>query len=519
MSSILIDKSENTKRIAKNTILLYFRTMFTMFVTLFTSRVILNTLGVNDYGIYNVVGGFVTMFAVFSSSLSNAISRFITYELGHGDKRKLNVIFCTGVNVQVVMSLIIFILCEIIGVWFLNCQMSVPVDRIYAANWVLQLCMLTFCINLISVPYSAVITAHEKMDVFAYISILEVLLTLGAVYLLSISPIDKLISYALLLLLVKLFIRFIYGIYCERHFEECKYKFVFDKVLLKEMSTFAGWNFFGNSAYLFNNQGVNMLINIFFGVAVNAARGVAGQVDAAVKMFVGNFMTAVNPQITKSYAAGDMTYMHLLIYRSAKLSGYLLLFLAIPVFLEADEILYMWLKTVPDYTSVFVRILIISSFFDTVFSSPMVTAVNATGRIKKYQIWVTSIGCLVFPISWIVFKFGAEAWSTYVVYGIIYLILVFVRIFLLRGLINLDPWDFIKKVMLPYFPVVCLSFIAPMFVVYFMKEGIIRLLITCVVSLISTSAIVYTIGLNTSERIFIYDKLLKRFTKSNTISL
>lgn len=262
-----------------------------------------------------------------------------------------------------------------------------------------------------------------------------------------------------------------------------------------------------------------MLINIFFGVAVNAARGVAGQVDAAVKMFVGNFMTAVNPQITKSYAAGDMTYMHLLIYRSAKLSGYLLLFLAIPVFLEADEILYMWLKTVPDYTSVFVRILIISSFFDTVFSSPMVTAVNATGRIKKYQIWVTSIGCLVFPISWIVFKFGAEAWSTYVVYGIIYLILVFVRIFLLRGLINLDPWDFIKKVMLPYFPVVCLSFIAPMFVVYFMKEGIIRLLITCVVSLISTSAIVYTIGLNTSERIFIYDKLLKRFTKSNTISL
>ena len=193
------NKSENTKRIARNTILLYFRTLFTMFVTLFTSRVILNTLGVDDYGIYNVVGGFVAMFAVLSSSLSNAISRFITYELGRGDKNKLNIIFCTGVNIQLGMSLIIFFVCEAIGVWFLNCEMNIPVDRLYAANWVLQLCMVTFCINLISVPYTAAITAHEKMDAYAYISILEVLLTLGAVYLLAVSPIDKLISYTTLI--------------------------------------------------------------------------------------------------------------------------------------------------------------------------------------------------------------------------------------------------------------------------------------------------------------------------------
>lgn len=502
--------SENSKRIVRNTMLLYFRTLFTMLVTLYTSRVILNTLGIDDYGIYNVVGGFVAMFAVLSSSLSNAISRFITFELGHGDKQKLNLIFCTGVNIQIGMSFLILVMCEVIGVWFLNCEMSIPIDRLYAANWVLQFCVFTFCINLISVPYNAAIVAHERMDAYAYISILEVLLTLCAVYLLVVSPIDKLIAYSILLFLVKLLIRFIYGIYCGQNFEECKYHFVFEKSILKEMSSFAGWNFLGNTAYLFNTQGVNMLMNIFFGVTVNAARGIASQVDAAVKMFVGNFMAAVNPQITKSYAAGDMNYMHMLIYRSSKLSGYLLLYFAIPVFLEADKILYIWLKTVPDYTATFLRILIITSFFDTVFSSSMVTAANATGRIKKYQVIVTVIGCLVFPISWLVFLWGGSVWSTYIVYGIIYFILVFFRLFLLKGLINLNPYDFIKKVMLPYLPVIFLTFIAPILVVYFMPEGIVRLLLTCVVSVISTSVVVYTIGLTTDERAFIKDKILKK---------
>ena len=505
--------SDNTKRIARNTILLYFRTLFTMVVTLYTSRVILNTLGVDDYGIYNVVGGFVAMFAVLSSSLSNAISRFLTYELGHGDKNKLNLIFCTGVNIQIGMSLLIVVVCEAIGIWFLNYEMSIPTERIYAANWVLQLCMLTFCINLISVPYNAAIIAHEKMDAYAYISILEVLLTLGVVYLLVISPIDKLIAYSILLFFVKLLIRFIYGIYCGRNFEECKYHLVFEKSILKEMSGFAGWNFFGNAAYLFNTQGVNMLMNIFFGVAVNAARGVAAQVDAAVKMFVGNFMTAVNPQITKSYASGDLSYMHMLIYRSSKLSGYLLLYFAIPVLLEADEILYLWLKNVPDYTAVFLKILIVTSFFDTVFSSPMVTAVNATGKIKKYQIIMTLVGCLVFPVSWIVFKMGGSAWTTYVVYGIIYFVLVFIRLFLLRGLINLDPFDFIKKVMLPYIPVVCLSVVAPLLSTILLEQNVLRLLVTCIVSVVSTTTIVYTLGLTKSERALIYEKFIKRIIK------
>jgi len=497
------NKSENTKRIAKNTIHLYVRTLFTMFVTLYTSRVVLNTLGIDDYGIYNVVGGFVAMFAVLSSSLSNAISRFLTYELGHGDKNRLNLIFCTGVNIQIGMSLLIVVVCEAIGIWFLNCEMSIPADRLYAANWVLQLCMLTFCVNLISVPYNAAIIAHEKMDAYAYISILEVLLTLGVVYLLVMSPIDKLITYSILLFLVKLFIRFVYGIYCGRKFEECKYHIVFEKSILKEMSGFAGWNFFGNSAYLFNTQGVNMLMNIFFGVAINAARGIAAQVDAAVKMFVGNFMAAVNPQITKSYAAGDLSYMHMLIYRSSKLSGYLLLYFAIPVILEADEILYIWLKIVPDYTATFIRILIITSFFDTVFSSSMVTSVNATGHIKKYQIIVTTIGCLVFPLTWLAYYLDGAVWATYIVYGIVYFVLIFIRSYILKGLIDFHPFDFIKKVMLPYLPVILFSFIPPILIVYYIPEGFVRLVATSVVSFLSTSVVVYFIGLTKSEKLFV----------------
>lgn len=503
------DNSANSKRIAKNTLLLYFRTLFTMFVSLYTSRVILQTLGVEDYGVYNVVGGFVTMFSILSGSLSNAISRFITFELGHGDKEKLNKIFCTGLNIQIAMAVLTVLVCEIIGIWFVNTQMSIPEGRYYAANWVFQFCILTFCVNLINVPYNAVIIAHEKMDAYAYISILETLLVLGVVYLLAISPIDKLIAYSIFLFLVRLLIRVIYGYYCGKNFEECKFRLVFEKDILKEMSGFAGWNFFGNTAFMLNTQGVNMLMNIFFGVTVNAARGIASQVEAAVKMFVGNFMTAVNPQITKSYASGDISYMHSLIYRSSKLSGYLLLFFAIPVLLEADEILCIWLNTVPEYTSIFVRILIISSFFDTVFCSPMVTAVNATGHIKRYQIWVTLIGCLVFPLTWIAFELGAAAWATYVIYGIIYLILIFVRLFFLHGLIRLNPWDFIKKVMLPYILVVLLAFIAPALVVCFLNEGIIRLLVTCTVSVFWTTAIVYSIGLTKSERKFIYDKFLK----------
>ena len=308
------ETSANNKRIAKNTLLLYVRTLFVMLVTLYTSRVVLNTLGVSDYGIYNVVGGVVAMFSVISVSLSSSISRFITYELGHGDFDKLKRIFSTSINIQVGISLVILVLAEVFGVWFLNTKMNIPAERMTAANWVLQCSLLSFIIGLISVPYNACIIAHERMSAFAYISILEVVLKLAVVYMLLVSPYDKLATYAVLLVVVALIVRLTYGQYCKRHFEESRYRFVHDKSLIKEMTGFAGWSFFGNGAYMLNTQGVDMLINIFFGVTFNAARGVATQVQNAVMQFVNNFTVAVNPQITKSYASGEREYMYKLVF-------------------------------------------------------------------------------------------------------------------------------------------------------------------------------------------------------------
>ena len=283
------ESSSNNKRIAKNTLLLYFRTFLLMAITLYTSRVVLATLGVDDYGIYNVVGGFVAMFSVISGALSSAISRFITFELGHGDKDKLSRIFSTSVNIQILLGILILILGETVGIWFLNNRMNIPIERMTAANWVLQCSLISFTINLISVPYNAAIIAHEKMKAFAYVSILEAVLKLAIVYLLLVSDTDKLILYAILHVFVALSIRLVYGIYCNRNFSECRYHLVYDKSLLKEMSGFAGWNFLTNGAYILNTQGVNLLINIFFGVAINAARGIVAQIDSAIMQFVNSF--------------------------------------------------------------------------------------------------------------------------------------------------------------------------------------------------------------------------------------
>lgn len=499
--------SDNNKRIAKNTLLLYVRMLFTMAVSLFTSRVILNTLGVEDYGINNVVGGIVTMFSVLSGSLSSSISRFITFELGKGNIERLKTIFSTGVNIQLGMSVLIIIIAEAVGIWFLNTKMNIPTDRMVAANWVFQCAILTFVLNLLSVPYNAAIIAHEKMSAFAYISVVEVSLKLIIVYMLMISPFDRLETYAVLLLLVGAVIRFIYGYYCKRHFEECTYHFVFDKPVLKEMTGFAGWNFLGNGAYMLNTQGVNILMNLYFGVAVNAARGVATQVDAALKQFVNNFTTAVNPQITKSYAQGDLDYMHKLVCRSAKFSAFLMMFFAVPIILETNTILTIWLKTVPDYAVIFLQWIIISSFMDTVLANSLVTSMFATGKIKRYQIIVTTVGCLVFPLSWIAFKLGFEPQVGYIVYFIIYTILLFVRLYLLKDMVKLPVMMYIREVLYKLAPVIVVGFTIPGILILTMDAGWLRLILVCLLSVLVTAASEYFIGLSNKEKDFVAEKI------------
>lgn len=499
--------SDNNKRIAKNTLLLYVRMLFTMAVSLFTSRVILNTLGVEDYGINNVVGGIVTMFSVLSGSLSSSISRFITFELGKGNIERLKTIFSTGVNIQLGMSVLIIIIAEAVGIWFLNTKMNIPTDRMVAANWVFQCAILTFVLNLLSVPYNAAIIAHEKMSAFAYISVVEVTLKLIIVYMLTISPFDRLKTYAVLLLCVGAVIRFIYGYYCKRHFEECTYHFVFDKPVLKEMTGFAGWNFLGNGAYMLNTQGVNILMNLYFGVAVNAARGIATQVDAALKQFVNNFTTAVNPQITKSYAQGDLDYMHKLVCRSAKFSAFLMMFFAVPIILETNTILTIWLKTVPDYAVIFLQWIIISSFMDTVLANSLVTSMFATGKIKRYQIIVTTVGCLVFPLSWIAFKLGFEPQVGYILYFIIYTILLFVRLYLLKDMVKLPVMMYIREVLYKLAPIIVVGFAIPGILILTMDAGWLRLILVCLLSVLVTAASEYFIGLSNKGKNFVAEKI------------
>lgn len=503
---MLNQTSDNNKRIAKNTLLLYFRMLFMMVVSLYTSRVILNALGVEDFGIYNVVGGVVAMFTVISGSLSAAISRFITYELGKGDQSKLNKIFSASVTIQLLLSLIIVVLIESVGVWFLNAKMTIPADRVTAANWVLQFSIITFVINLISVPYNAAIIAHERMSAFAYISILEAIGKLAIAFFIMWSPIDKLIYYAILMCTVAVIVRLTYGHYCKKHFTECTYHFHWDKDILKQMFGFAGWNFIGASSVVFRDQGGNIILNIFFGPTVNAARGIANQVNTAITGFVQNFMTALNPQITKSYASGDGEYMMTLIFQGARLSFYMLLLLSLPVLINTHYILVIWLKIVPEHAVLFVRLILIFAMCESI-SNPLITAMLATGKIRNYQIVVGGLQLLNLPLSYICLKTGFVPESILVVAIIISLACLFARLYMLRGIIGLSSILYMKNVFLNVLVVALLSAIIPYMLFCYMKETFFSFIIITLIAVLCTLVVEFYIGCNQKERFFVLPQI------------
>lgn len=423
----------NTKNIAKNTIFLYLRSIIVMAVGIYTSRVVLQTLGVDDYGVYNVIGGFVAMFSILSASLVNASQRFISYEMGKA-KPQTNRIFCGTLSIHLLLALIVFVAFETFGIWFLNTQLNIDPDRMNAANWVFQCSVLTFCINLISVPFNASIIAHERMNIFAYISIYEAFAKLGIVYLLWMSGYDKLILYALLMLAVSISLQTIYWAYCKRHFQECSFHFVVDKPLFKDMLGFIGWNFIGSTVGILVTQGISILINLFFGVALNAARGVVEHANGAINTFVTNFMTALNPQITKSYSAKDFEYMNDLMCRGAKFASILYWFLALGIFVEAEEILKIWLVEVPPYASLFLRLTIICSIFQSL-SHTLYIGMLATGNIKKYQIVMGIIYAGSFVLCYVFFEIGLGPEFGYVSTLLAYTIAVFARLKLLNQMI------------------------------------------------------------------------------------
>lgn len=502
-------QSENIKRIAKNTLLLYIRMLFGMLVSLYTSRVILNTLGVEDYGIYNVVGGVVAMFSIISNSLSVAVSRFLTFELGTGNRNKLQRIFSTSLIIHIALAIIILVAAESIGVWFLNTRMNIPADRMYAANWVLQCSILSFMFNLVSVPYNALIVAHERMKVFAYIGILDVLLRLAVVLSLAymFDGADKLITYSLMLVCVGIFLQGVYVVSCREYFEECRFQRTVDRALLKEMTGFAGWNFIGASSSILKEQGVNIVLNIFGGPSLNAARGIAAQVNSAISGFVSNFMIALNPQITKLYASGEYGYMISLIYRGARFSFYMLLFLSLPIILNTHYVLMLWLNIVPEHVVWFVRLVLISAMCESI-SNPLITAMLATGNIRNYQIIVGGLQMMNLPVSYVLLRMGFFPEVVLVVAIVISLCCLFARLILLRGMINLSARSYLLHVLGNVLVVSVLSLVFPWGVSGYLKDDFTGFLLSCLVSMVNTGFVIYYIGCTRSERLFIKGKIV-----------
>jgi len=504
-----MSNTENNRRIARNTAMLYFRMFLTMGVSLYTSRIVLNTLGIEDFGIYNVVGGVVMMFSFLNASMSSATQRFLSFELGKNDFVQLKKVFSMSVNIHAIIAVAVLILAESIGLWFLNAKLVIPVERMEAANWVYQFSILSFMVTIMSVPYNATIIAYERMKIYAYVSIVEVVLKLIVVFALVWIGFDKLKMYSILIFCVTALIWMIYRIYCGRNFKITNYKFFWEKSLFKTLMDYAGWNLFGNVASVAMGQGVNILLNLFFGPVVNAARGIAFQVRGAIYGFVTNFQMAMNPQIIKSYAADDIKYMHQIIFQGAKYSFFLLFMLSLPILLETEIILKLWLKIVPEYTVIFTRLVLINILIDSI-SGPLRTAAQASGKIKKYQAIIGGLLLLILPISYIFLKMGFPPQITLYVSISISIVALFARLWILQPLVQISIGKFIKEVISVALLVTLTAIIVPLILRLRMDQGLIRFLIVSIIAFCSTTTFIYLIGLNRQEKQFV----IRRFNKT-----
>ena len=495
--------SESNKRIAKNTVLLYVRTLFSQLLALYTSRKILEIIGVEDFGIYNVVGGVVVMLTFLNGSMGVATQRYLTIELGKNDMHAYNKTFSMACIIHIAMALLIFVAAETLGFWFLNTYLNIPSERMFAANWVYQASILAVMLGIVQTPYNASLMAHERMGVYAYVGMGESILRLLIVFLLLIITYDRLISYAFLLLGVQLISALIYRIYCIRHFEECKFRWVWDKNLFRSMLGFTGWNLFGTIAWILKDQGNNMLMNIFGGPMINAARGVSYQVSNAVQNLVNGFGTAVNPQLIKNYASEDKKGLYKLMFSSSRISFFLLLLIALPVMIEIPYLLHLWLVEVPEYTILFTRIILLEALFNTL-SGPLITSLLATGNIKWYQIVVGSIMLLNVPVSYLLLKLGFSIETPLIVSLVIILVSIGARFWFCKYQLLMNIPAYLREVVKPVMIVLVLSSIFPLFIYETMEYGFIRLIVTLVMSVLSVSACVYFLGMSKDEQYFLH---------------
>lgn len=496
--------SENNKRIAKNTLLLYVRQFFVLFIGLYTVRIVLDTLGTEDYGLYNIVGGVVALFSFFNSTLAAASQRYFSYGIGIDDNEYLNKIFNMFMIIYFIVSILLLVVAETVGLWFLNNKLVIESSRLYAANWVFQCSILTFIVTTLTIPYNALIIARERMNLYAYLSILDICLKLSIVYVLQVATIDKLIVYSLLTLLVSMIVSSIYFFYCRKHYKESSFRVFWNKNLFKELFNYTSWNLFGSIAQMTRIQGVSILLNLFFGTVVNASQAIAARIASTLNNFVLNFTTAINPQITKYYAGGERQQAFLLAFRGIKISFFLLLLLSIPVIYSAPYLLSLWLKDVPEYTIIFTRLIII----DALVGCPTIlldTVAMANGKIKQYLSVIKSIELLNLPVSYIILKYGATPESVLYVSIILFIISLLLRIFLLNKIVNFPVRPFIKEVLVKLLLVSLFSFLAAYFISVFLMQNIYGLIMMFIISFIATLGVIFTIGISGKERIYIFN--------------
>lgn len=474
------DTTANNKRIAKNTMLLYVRMVFLMLISLYTSRVVLDKLGIEDFGINNVVAGFVGMLAFFSSSLSNVTQRFLNIELGRGDIKRANQIFNQHLILYLIVILAIIIIAETIGLYFVKTKLVIPPERMHAALWAYHFALISLSFTLFGIVYNSAIIAHEDMKVYSYVGIAEGLSKLGIAYMLSIVQSDRLIVYSFLLMAVVGIAQLYYASYCHNRYQECKYQWYWEKNTISQTFSFVGWNFIGTIIYMLKDQGINILLNLFCGPVVNAARAVSYQVNAAISNFNTNFFKSVQPQIVKSYGAGDMERMRSLMFKSSKYSLLLMLLLCLPCMLYMDNLLSMWLKVVPQYTAAFTIWILIDSILATMTNAPW-TVTMATGNLKRYVIWGNSILLLIFPTSYIALNMGASPITVFVIIAIVRCVQIVAILIVVNSNIHYGLKNYIIQVVAPFLKVVILSTPLSFIVKYYMNSSIVISLIAIVI--------------------------------------
>lgn len=502
----------NNNLIAKNTVVLYVRMLFTLAISFFTTRELLRILGIEDFGLYNVIGGIVMMCGFLNNAMVASSQRFISFSLGEGDVNKQKRVFSTSIIIHILIAFIILLFAETIGLWFVNNKMSIPHDRLLAINVVYQTAVLSFICNIIQVPFSATVIAHERMTFYAIVSIIDAVFKLAIVYILILCNKDRLIIYGFLLLIISLFNLLSFIIYTRISFKESRFILNVDRGLFKEMMTFAGWSFVGNFGFSAKDYGVNILLNLFSGPTINAARGIAYQVMTAVNGFVINFQTAINPQITKRYACGQYDDMISLVKRGSKYSFYLLSLIVIPLFIRAEYVLDIWLDEVPIMTLQFLRLALIMVLINSMFG-PLVYAIQATGNIKTFQIAIAIIMLSDLPISYVLLSKGFPPYYVMYVAILSAFIGLIARAFLLNRLVIINFRDFVFNIVIKNLILAMVMWGFPAYLSQFIPQTFIGLIVICLISVLWSLFVIWFLGLTSNEQKQV-SAILRKYCKS-----